>query len=419
MQQSTVSFAAALAAGAAVFTWPQAVGAREEDRKETVMSRPRPEVDPLGIRLGSFLLYPALTLGIEFDDNIYRNDEDRDADLIGRIVPRARLVSDWNDHALELAGYLDVGEYFWNPSENFVDGAIGAAGRIDLTGATGILAGAQYEALHEDRGSPDARAGTEPTEFQRISANLGVSHRFSRLSVLAEARYVGLDFNDTETAAGVINNDDRDRDIYLFAARAGFEFLPQNEAFARIVYNVRDYDASLDDFGLDRDSEGYEIVVGTQFDLTGITYGEVFVGYREQRYDDRALGTIDGLTFGARLTSNVTQLTTVQLLVDREIEETSIAAAEGYWTTAVRATVDHELLRNLILSGSVGYTWNEYKGIGRDDGTFRVTVGADCLVNRLITVGGSYDFERRKSNGAAAGVDYTSNRVLLKITGHF
>ncbi|HXH25510.1 MAG TPA: outer membrane beta-barrel protein, partial [Vicinamibacterales bacterium] len=255
--------------------------------------------------------------------------------------------------------------------------------------------------------------------FNRATANLGISQRFNRVSLVGEGRYVNLNYVDTPAAgAGEINNDDRDRDVYVLALRAGYEIVPRFEAFVRGSYNVRDYEARLDDFGIDRDSDGYELAVGTQVDLTGITFGEAYVGYRQQAYDDRRLDKIDGITFGARLTSNITPLTTVQLFVDRDIEETSIVAAEGFWSTSVRATVDHELLRNLILSGALGYGWNDYQGADRDDDTIRATIGANYLMNRYLTVGVAYDFEWRESRGRAAGVDYTVNRILLKVTGH-
>ena len=391
----------------------------EDERRETVQTRPRPDLDPLGFRLGSFLLYPALTLGLEFDDNVFRTERDRDADLIARIVPRFRLQSDWNNHALEIAGNVDAGLHAFEEREDYTDAALGLAGRIDVQRATRLFGGAQFEHLHEDRGAPDAQLGAEPTRFNRASANFGISQRFNRLSLTGEGRYVNLNYSDVPAAGGgSINNDDRDRDIYLLALRAGYEILPGFEPFVRGSYNRRDYDARRDDFGIDRDSQGYEMAVGTQIDLTGVTFGEAYVGYRGQAYDDRSLDSITGLAMGARLTANVTPLTTVQLAADRDIEETNLFAAEGFWATSVRASVDHELLRNLILSGGLGYAWYDYRGADRDDDSLRATLAANYLMSRYLTIGIAYDFEWRESHGAAAGTDYTANRILLKITGH-
>src|SRR3546814_18048169 len=55
---------------------PRAGVAQEVDeRKITVATRPKPELDPIGVRIGSFLLYPSIDLGLEFDDNVYRTEK--------------------------------------------------------------------------------------------------------------------------------------------------------------------------------------------------------------------------------------------------------------------------------------------------------------------------------------------------------
>ncbi|HEY5608680.1 MAG TPA: outer membrane beta-barrel protein, partial [Alphaproteobacteria bacterium] len=43
----------------------------EVERGETVMSRARPDYDPIGLRLGGFVLYPELWLQESYDSNIF------------------------------------------------------------------------------------------------------------------------------------------------------------------------------------------------------------------------------------------------------------------------------------------------------------------------------------------------------------
>src|SRR3546814_3726913 len=107
-----------------------------------------------------------------------------------------RFVSDWNNHALEFGASADAGRYADNSSEDYTDWGVGTSGRIDYTRATQFFGGAQYEGLHEDRGSPDGTAGEEPTLFERASLNLGTSHRFNRVTLTGEGRLIDLDFDD-------------------------------------------------------------------------------------------------------------------------------------------------------------------------------------------------------------------------------
>lgn len=389
-----------------------------DERKITVMTRPKPELDPLGARLGSFLLYPSVGVGMEFDDNIYRTKNDRESDFIAHVAPELRVVSDWNNHELEFRADIEAGRYFDNTSEDYTDWGVETKGRLDVTRATQLFGEARYESLHEDRGSPDDVAGVEPTEFDRATLSVGGSHRMNRVTVTGEGRYVRLDFDDVRAAGvGHVNNDDRDRDVWIAAAQANYEIVPAYQAFVRAVYNVRDYRLGTDDFGIDRDSDGIELVVGSEFDLTGVTFGNVFAGYRSQWYQDDRLDSISGFAFGGQLTSNFTPITTGQLTVQRQIEETSVNTAEGFWSTGVRATLDHELLRNLILRAGLGYYLQEYKGIDRDDDVFIANAGAIWQMNRHLGVGATYTFESRDSHGDAAGTEYDDNRVMLRVTG--
>src|SRR3546814_9631557 len=97
--------------------------------------------------------------------------------------------------------------------------------------------------------------------------------------------------------------------------------MPQYEAFLRATLGSVRYDDGVDDVGVNRDSDGYEIVGGTRIDFTGLLFGDVFVGYRSQDYDDPTLKAVDGITYGGALTWNVTELTTIKGSVVRTVEE--------------------------------------------------------------------------------------------------
>src|SRR6478752_1757544 len=71
-------------------------------RGQSVAGRVRPELDPLGSHLGSFLLYPQLNLQESFSDNIFATETDRVSDFITTINPRLDVRSDWNSNSLNL-----------------------------------------------------------------------------------------------------------------------------------------------------------------------------------------------------------------------------------------------------------------------------------------------------------------------------
>lgn len=89
--------AAVLAAGVpgTGAAWGQAM-----TRGGTGLERPRPELDPLGIRSKSFLLYPDPGIRETCETNIFATDSGEVHDFITPVEPSLDLRSDWNNHAL-------------------------------------------------------------------------------------------------------------------------------------------------------------------------------------------------------------------------------------------------------------------------------------------------------------------------------
>ena len=385
-----------------------------QQQRETVTTRPRPEYDALGIRYEGFYFYPKWTQSEVFDDNIFAVPGAGKSDLISVFSPAFQVRSDFNQHAVSLGGRADLGRYMISPDENYDDWAFFSDGRIDITRSAGLVGASTFARRHEDRGSPDAVDGKHPTEFYAFSPSIGAYWQLNRISLRTEAGLTRYDYEDVTTATGqVIDQDDRDRVEYLGGARIGYEIVPSYEAFFRGTYNQRVYQQTVDNDGFQRDSHGFELDVGTALDLTGVLFGNIFGGWREQYYKETQFSTVRGPSFGADLTWNVTRLTTAKALVTRRTEETTTVGSSGYNSMNFGASVDHELLRNVILSASGSYQINDYDGSDRDDKLIRAAAGGKYLINRYASVGLAYNFVNRKSN--AEGADFTINQVLLTL----
>ena len=396
-------------------------GAEDVPRGETVTTRQRPEVIPLGMRVGTFLLYPKISVTETYDDNIFRVEEDKDHDLITTIGPEFDLRSDWNNHAFNLRGDARIDRFARSEKENVEDYNVDADGRYDVTRNIFLFGFLGYSQLSEDRGSPDDVGGVEPTEYNVYRGSVRYFHRLNRVSFRLDAGARKFDFDDVATGpAPSINNDDRDRLVSSVTLRAAYEIVPEYEAFVRGTVNNRAYSTQVDDTGVSRDSQGYEIVAGVAIDLTGITFGDVFVGFREQRYDDDNLSTIEGITGGANITWNVTPLTTFQAGIVRRVEETTAfvggLVSSGFFATRYSLSADHELLRNLLLNANVALTENDYKGIDREDRIYAVGVSARYLLNRNLYGSIGYRYTQRDRDATLGDdADYTQNVVTLRV----
>ncbi len=392
---------------------------REPIRGVTVTDRARPDLDPLGIRAAGFLLYPKLAVAEQYDDNIFSTDTDEEDDFITIANPSIQLRSNWRNHALNFVGTAEIGRYAENSDEDYEDYTIGADGRVDIVRDSFVKAAISFSELHEERGSPDDPGGDEPTEFSVLFPQVGVFHRFGRFNLNVDGTLRRFDFDDASVAGVPINNDDRDRNEWEATVRLGYEIVPRYEAFIRASYNVRDYDDAVDDNGFDRDSDGFAVVAGTAIEFTGVTFGNVFVGFHSQDRDDPALSTINGVKFGGQIIWNVTGLTTVKGFVRRTIEETTLAGAAGFFATRVGASVDHELLRNLLVGAEASFTNSAYEGIDRDDDDIGFGVYGKYLLNRHLYLSARYDFRDRESTGADEGRVFDKNVFMVSLATQF
>lgn len=387
----------------------------EPQRGETVASRRRPELEPLGLRVGSFLLRPAIAVEEAYNSNIFATETDEEGDFITRVLPGLVLDSNWSRHRLTLRAAAELGFYADNSSEDYIDYLAGAEGRLDIDRDAYLTGSADYRHLHEDRGSPDDVAGDGPTEFDTMLFTAGYVQRFGRFRARLAGTFENLDFDDVDAiGGGTINNDDRDRIEAEGTLRVGYEIVPDYEAFVQGSYNFRDYDDPTDDAGFDRDSDGFGVVAGLTVDFGGITFGDFFVGYRQQDYEDPSFGTLSGLDAGAALTWNVTPLTTVVGGVRRTVEETTSAGSGGFFGTEVSLSVDHELLRNLVLGLDGRYVMRDYDGIDRTDDYYELGFDALYMMNRNLYLSAGYEYRDRSTN--APGEDYAQHVAMVRLT---
>jgi uncharacterized protein (PEP-CTERM system associated) len=177
-----------------------------------------------------------------------------------------------------------------------------------------------------------------------------------------------------------------------------------------------EYDIAPPGSLVDRDSTGYRIEAGFNSDITNLLRGEFIIGYLEQDWDQSNF-SIDGLAAEAHLEYFPTRLTTISLNASRAVEETGLfAAASGKVVSRGELRVDHELLRNVLLTGAFGASSDEYEGLDRDDDTRFGDVGVTYLLNRRASVGAHYYYYDVQSDGVNRDRDYTINRLMASVT---
>lgn len=375
------------------------------------------DYEPLGLRMSTFKAFPKLEVGYRIDSNVYATENNEENNNITLIKPAVELRSDWNNHAFNLGGNGEFASYSDSTDENYNDWALHFNGRLDVLRDRYLFAGASYNALHEDRGSPDDASGKEPAQYKLISGNIGYNHSVAKISAVFEGAIDKYDYDDVPATGTPINNDDRDRSQYKASLRLGYELQPEYEAFIKGTYFSRGYNDDTDDNGENRDSTGYEAVAGIGINFTNVTTAEVFAGYRSQDYKDAALETINGASFGGSLYWTPTQLTSVTAYVSRTVKETTTPGTSGIFASAYGVIVDHELLRNLTLSGAAYMSNSDFQkeNIDRSDDLLELKAGLKFSLNRNFYLSGKFHYKSQDSN--VAGSDYTRNIGTIVLGG--
>ncbi len=417
----------------AITLWAFLLGAQstlandpDADGSADVMTRARPEYDARGVRIGTFFLYPSLAGGFGYSSNVF-NDASNLTDYFYSISPQIKFQSAWARHALNLS--LDSKGFWYSNQvgENRTEWNLSADGRIDFMRGSDISAQAHTTRQSEPRGT-DTTGGlqtgepAEPTQLSRTGLGAEFNHTLNRVRVSLGASLEQIDYDDTPCVVAcvppippVINNDDRDRTVVDLTAKAAVEVSADTAVFIRGRISDHDFEAELDDDGFNRDSSSFGVDGGFEFSMTHVLVGELFAGYTVRSYDDANFVETAGLELGAGLKWFPSMLTTISFDGGRSIEDTSIAGASGYVSTRGQVGIDHELLRNVIFSGRLGYENAEYQEVVRNDDTLRGAVSGRFLINNHMHFDAGWEFVDRSSN--AAGFEYTTGQFSLSLTG--
>ncbi|MFZ0608970.1 MAG: outer membrane beta-barrel protein [Xanthobacteraceae bacterium] len=369
----------------------------------------------LGIEAGSFLILPAVELSAGYNTNPTAAPGGPGS-LYFVVAPELHVRSNWatNSFTADITGsYADYPDNDSQPSLNVPYLNAKADGTLDVTRTTQILLEARSIVSTDNPGSPNIQFGlaTLPIDTT-VGGTFGAAHQFGRIDVSLKgtfdrSSYSSAQLTDGETA----DFDDRDFDQYAGILRVGYEIDPGLQPFVEIDEDTRVYDLPADIFGEDRDSNGSSAKLGATLNLANSLSGEIAAGYMERDYKDPALPNIAGPTIDGSLLWQATALTTAKLTAASIVTESPLEGVSGEFSRSVTAEVDHALRTWLIANAQLGYEYDQYVGLGRDDNHYFAAAGLTYNMNREVQLRGEVRQDWLNSN--VSGVAYTATTFLL------
>lgn len=381
------------------------------DKYEAVTERAQAEFDPLPMRFGAFEARPELGFSAGYTSNLFATGNNEVDDTFVGFVPRLELDSTWSRHAFGLTGFVDHQEYSDTDSESRTNLSLIADGRLDASDGITLFGAFRADDLTEPRSNiASLLNASEPVEYSRLGGEAGVQYESGRLRVRGAVGLETFDYDDIQLTGGLIQDQDfRDRDETSISARVSYAFERDWALFTEVIRNENDYDPPNIFNAFNRDSQGTIVRVGSDFELTSLLRGDIGVGYQQYEYDDPAFEDIDGVSVAGNLQWFVTQLTTISGAAERSVIDPGIVLSSAAVETTVSARADHELRRNVILTGEARFTNFDFENINRDDDRITARVGATWKVNPNIWLDGSFELTDQSSNVQ----DFSENRLLF------
>jgi len=381
--------------------------------------------DPRGVPVGSFRLFPELELDEVYNDNIYATPigtAGQTASFVQLIKPSLSLRSDWNRHMANFFAKGNFGLFSASTTPNFADFSFGTDGRYDIQKDWNVYGGASFNHNHEDPGTPNAATGAVPPNvYDQITGNVGYYEKFNRLSLRADGRADNFSYTNNSTSVnGSLPGFYRDRTEWRESLRVGYEVLPDTQVWTRGGLNQRDYVYSADLNGFNRNSSGFDAVVGVQVDFGGITSVEVFGGYMQQNYADSRFRTVSQPTFGLTGYWNPIREVSVRPFVQRTVSDANLTTSAAYLSTSAGVDVDYKIRPNVKLSAHGDYAVSDYGVVSTSTNEYDqyLTLRASAMYSPDNTyfIGPSYQYLTKTSN--LVGQNYNQNLIMLRLGAH-
>lgn len=391
----------------------------------TIKTRPKPRVelnpyDPLGVGVGSTLLFPFVQTSGGYDDNPNRlapNYNPRGSAFF-RGEGGLKVKSNWARHSLEGEMRGAYTEYFDYPAASRPEATGSMNGRYDVTQETALVLRGRLSLDTQRPGAPAIQPGQSTVFVVNRPAILGVgtqggvSQKFGRIGVEMRGTFDRVWYQDAQNSNGTtLNLAATSYNGYGGLLRGSYEVTPDLKPFIEGTYDKRVHDSPVDFNGFYRDSTGYIARGGAEFNVTEMVKGEVSGGYGQRNYDDPRLVPLRGPVIDAALIYTPSALTTMTLRGSTSLNETTLANASGVLTRAVTATLSHDLMRNLNVTLTGNYFNNNYQGADVQERGGYVGVALDYKVTRTISLRGSYRYELLDTSFPNA--DYTANVFLV------
>lgn len=348
-----------------------------------------------GVKIAPALdLHAQLTASAVYDSNIYNTVDNEREDLVAVLAPRVALVSNLSRHAFRLAADAEIRRYVETTDENSEQYSLTADGLLDLGDRIRFWPAAGFARRIERRGTAgDEFLSDSPVVFYDKYVSLEAARTGGKLEARAKARIYKADYSDTRLDGVPIDLSSRDVEIRRGNLRASYRVSEALRVYGEINGNQVRYDR---DVGYSRDSSGYSLLGGVQFEVNNLADAEVGVGYIRQNFENPAYEAVDGITFWLRGKWTPRPYWQVSASAEKTINSSPREDTPAIVQTAFDLNVKRAVGDRLLLEGSAGMSRDNFWNIPRTDTHYYGKVSAHYRLADPIGLIASVGYRERE-----------------------
>jgi hypothetical protein len=389
---------------------------------QSVVLRPRPEVNPIGVHTGDYFWFPRAEIDESFNSNIFALPS-ATADLITSLQPSLDLLSSFPGNALDLHGGAMFQDYALHPTQNTATGFGLIDGRLDIDAERSLYGSVEAAHLYQPRTSPNSPGNAaEPVTYNNYITSISYRKSGLRLGYQADLGLQAAFYNAVPAfGGGILPQTSQDTVIPQAALQVSYELIPDYTGFIRNSAALYDYPRPASG-GVRFNSTVYRVDLGLRVVPRHIIYGDVYIGYLRQVFATSGFGSVAAPDFGGRLVWDITRLTTLGFRAVRTFETSNPSigiTGAGYLASIASANVDHELLRDLLVNAEASFENDSYQSVSRTDDVYTIGLGIKYLMRRNLYVGSFFNYQQRTSTSSATGQPYSQSIVTVRISTQF
>jgi hypothetical protein len=216
-----------------------------------------------------------------------------------------------------------------------------------------------------------------------------------------------LDYEDGRLRTTGANLDQDSRDRSTVSQSLGVSFPLEGGTWSlSLEHDATDYDLQPPAVAQNRDSETWTASGGVSFDLSAAVTGSAKVGVTRREMEASTFKDLSTLYVEIDLDWTVSPQTSLDLSVDRSIQETVLFGAPGSYSTVVSASLNHSFGNRFGLQLSAQQEWDDYEGVDRSVGTLTLTAGITANLTDTVQAVVSYSSSEQDSNGLQRGTGF-------------